>query len=52
MPPGAAFELAARYRLTADDAAYLVLAARLRCPLLTFDTQLADAARRHFGDSA
>lgn len=42
-----AFEVAARYGLTAYDAAYLALAAQLRCPLLTFDTRLAAAARRH-----
>lgn len=44
-----ALELAARYALTAYDAAYLALADRLRCPLLTFDTRLAEAARRHLG---
>lgn len=43
-----AFGLAARYGLTAYDAAYLALAGQLRCPLITFDTRLADAARRHF----
>ena len=43
------FELAARYRLTAYDAAYLALASQLRCPLLTFDTRLADVARQHLG---
>lgn len=43
-----AFDLAVRYGLTAYDAAYLTLAAQLRCPLLTFDMRLAAAARRHF----
>lgn len=43
-----AFDLAARYALTAHDAAYLALAAQLQCPLLTFDTRLAAAARQHF----
>lgn len=46
-----AFDLAARYGLTAYDAAYLALAAQLRCPLFTFDTRLAAAARRHFGSA-
>lgn len=46
-----AFDLAARYGLTAYDAAYLALAAQLHCPLLTFDTRLAAAARRHFGST-
>lgn len=35
---------AARHGLTAYDAAYLVLAAALQAPLLTFDKRLADAA--------
>jgi len=47
-----AFDMAARYGLTAYDAAYLVLAAQLRCALFTFDTRLADAARKHFGTAA
>ncbi|KQT12231.1 type II toxin-antitoxin system VapC family toxin [Ramlibacter sp. Leaf400] len=40
--------LAEQYRLSAYDAAYLWLAADLRCPLATFDEKLADAARAHF----
>lgn len=44
---GATLELAARYGLTAYDAAYLWLAASRRVPLLTFDRKLAEAARRH-----
>lgn len=35
--------------LTANDAAYLWLAAELRAPLATFDRQLANAARQHLG---
>lgn len=46
-----AFELAARYGLTAYDAAYLALAGRLRCPLLTFDARLAAAGRQHLGSA-
>ena len=46
-----AFEVAAKYGLTACDAAYLALAGRLRCPLLTFDNRLAEAARHHLGAS-
>lgn len=42
-------ELGARHGLTAYDAAYLALAARLAAPLLTFDQRLAEAAARHFG---
>jgi predicted nucleic acid-binding protein len=42
-------ELGARHELTAYDAAYLALAARLAAPLLTFDRRLAEAAARHFG---
>ncbi len=37
--------LAARYQLSAYDAAYLWLAGELRAPLLTFDSRLADAGR-------
>lgn len=37
--------LAAHYRLSAYDAAYLWLAGELRAPLLTFDSRLADAGR-------
>ncbi|MFN7641007.1 MAG: type II toxin-antitoxin system VapC family toxin [bacterium] len=39
--------LAQRYQLSAYDAAYLWLAAELRCPLATFDAQLAHAAQSH-----
>jgi predicted nucleic acid-binding protein len=45
------FELAARYGLTAYDAAYLALAGRLRCSLLTFDARLAAAGRQHLGSA-
>jgi predicted nucleic acid-binding protein len=44
-----AFDLAARYTLTAYDAAYLALAVALQAPLLTFDKKLADAARHALG---
>lgn len=47
-----AFDLAARYGLTAYDSAYLALAAQLRCPLFTFDARLAAAAWQHFGSAA
>jgi predicted nucleic acid-binding protein len=47
VPPDGAFELAARWRLTAYDAAYLWLAAELRVPLLTFDRRLGEAAVEH-----
>lgn len=40
-------ELAMRYQLTAYDASYLWLAAELKCPLATFDGQLAAAAKTH-----
>jgi predicted nucleic acid-binding protein len=43
------FALAARYELTAYDAAYLWLAERLEAPLATFDDRLGRAARAHFG---
>jgi predicted nucleic acid-binding protein len=43
----AVLELAAQYRLSAYDAAYLQLAADLKCPLLTFDKRLGDAAKIH-----
>lgn len=39
--------LAGRYALSAYDAGYLALASVLRCPLLTFDRQLGEAAQRH-----
>lgn len=42
-------ELARRYALTAYDAAYLLIAAELRAPLLTFDARLGSAARQHLG---
>lgn len=45
--PREAFALAARYRLSTYDAAYLWLAARLDVPLATFDARLGEAARRH-----
>jgi len=35
---------ATRYSLSAYDAAYLELADRLQCPLLTFDAKLLAAA--------
>jgi len=45
--PQAQYELAARYNLSAYDAAYLWLAAELRAPLATFDDKLARAALDH-----
>ena len=39
--------LAQRYNLSAYDAAYLWLAAKLKAPLATFDAKLAEAARVH-----
>ena len=45
--PVAVAELALRYTLSAYDAAYLWLAADLKCPLATFDDKLAAAARTH-----
>ena len=47
VPPKAAARLAARYALSAYDAAYLWLAAELKAPLATFDRKLAEAAARH-----
>jgi predicted nucleic acid-binding protein len=41
------FELATRYSLSAYDAAYLWLAAKLKAPLATFDAKLGEAARVH-----
>jgi len=43
----AQYELAARYQLSAYDAAYLWLAAELKAPLATFDQRLATAAQAH-----
>ncbi|MGK6308796.1 type II toxin-antitoxin system VapC family toxin [Variovorax sp. DT-64] len=45
----AQYELAARYELTAYQAAYLWLAAELKAPLATFDRRLAEAAQAHLG---
>ncbi|MDM0077628.1 type II toxin-antitoxin system VapC family toxin [Variovorax sp. J2P1-59] len=47
--PGAQYQLAARYALSACDAAYLWLAAELKAPLATFDQKLATAAQAHLG---
>jgi predicted nucleic acid-binding protein len=44
--------LAQRYELSAYDAAYLWLAADLRCPLATFDGKLAAAAKAHLASLA
>lgn len=49
VPPEDLLAVAARRDLTVDDAAYLVLAAALKAPLLTFDRRLADAAARELG---
>ena len=35
-------DLAARFKLTAYDAAYLAVAGTLQCPLCTFDKRLAE----------
>ena len=45
--PRSQYQLAARYALSAFDAAYLWLAAELRAPLATFDQKLATAAQAH-----
>ena len=45
----AQYELAARYELTAYQAAYLWLAAEIKAPLATFDRRLAEAAQAHLG---
>jgi predicted nucleic acid-binding protein len=44
--------LAHAYELSAYDAAYLWLAADLKCPLATFDDKLAAAAKAHLGNLA
>lgn len=46
--PEGVFRLAARWTLSAYDAAYLWLAAELRAPLATFDARLGNAAKAHF----
>jgi predicted nucleic acid-binding protein len=46
--PEGVFRLAARWALSAYDAAYLWLAAELRAPLATFDARLGNAAQAHF----
>lgn len=46
----AVLQLAARCGLTAYDASYLWLAARLKAPLATFDVQLGAAAQKHLGE--
>jgi len=45
--PAGSFHLARQYSLSAYDAAYLWLAAELRCSLATFDRRLAQAGRNH-----
>ncbi|MEY2952683.1 MAG: hypothetical protein RLZZ401_770, partial [Pseudomonadota bacterium] len=45
--PMETFGLAKRYNLSAYDAAYLWLAAELKCPLATFDEKLGKAAKEH-----
>jgi predicted nucleic acid-binding protein len=47
--PDVSLALAERYGLSCYDAAYLWLAAELKAPLVTFDQQLAKAAKRHLG---
>ena len=42
--------LAMQYHLSAYDAAYLWLAAELKCPLATFDNKLAAAAKIHLAN--
>lgn len=49
MDPDHLLSTATRHGLTAYDAAYLVLAAALRAPLLTFDKRLAEAAAVELG---
>lgn len=45
-------DLAARFKLTAYDAAYLAVAGTLQCPLCTFDKRLADAAQLYLAGPA
>jgi predicted nucleic acid-binding protein len=45
--PAAVVALAWRYQLSAYDASYLWLATELKCPLVTFDQKLGEAARQH-----
>jgi predicted nucleic acid-binding protein len=47
--PAQVLALAIRYGLSAYDAAYLWLAAELKCPLATFDEKLGRAAQTHLG---
>jgi len=47
--PGEVVTIAALYRLSAYDAAYLWLAGMLKAPLATFDRQLASAASDYLG---
>jgi predicted nucleic acid-binding protein len=47
--PPQVLAIAAKYGLSACDAAYLWLAERLAAPLATFDARLGEAARRHLG---
>ena len=47
--PDTVLPLATTYALSTYDAAYLALAARLRVPLVTFDSKLGKAAMRHLG---
>ena len=47
--PDTVLPLATIYSLSTYDAAYLALAARLRVPLVTFDSKLGKAAMRHLG---
>ena len=51
MKPAALFKMAARYDLSAYDAAYLVLAEQLGASLVTFDEKLGKAATLHFANA-